>query len=43
MKIAIIVNPLIPVPPEQYGGIERIAFMLIQELKKRPRYYPVCQ
>lgn len=34
MKIAIIVNPLIPVPPEQYGGIERIVFMLIRELKK---------
>lgn len=34
MKIALIVNPLIPVPPEQYGGIERIVFMLIQELKK---------
>lgn len=34
MKIAIIVNPLIPVPPEQYGGIERIVFMLIQELIK---------
>jgi glycosyltransferase involved in cell wall biosynthesis len=34
LKIAIIVNPLIPVPPEQYGGIERIVFMLIQELKK---------
>lgn len=34
MKIAIIVNPLIPVPPKQYGGIERIVFMLIQELKK---------
>ncbi|WP_091148560.1 glycosyltransferase family 4 protein [Mucilaginibacter pineti] len=32
MKIAIIVNPLIPVPPEHYGGIERIIFMLIQEL-----------
>lgn len=35
MKIAIIANPLIPVPPKQYGGIERIVFMLIQELKKR--------
>ena len=35
MKIAIIVNPLIPVPPEQYGGIERVVFMLIQELKKK--------
>ncbi|UOE48327.1 glycosyltransferase family 4 protein [Mucilaginibacter sp. SMC90] len=34
MKIAIIVNPLIPVPPEQYGGIERIVFMLIQELNR---------
>ena len=32
MKIAIVVNPLIPVPPEKYGGIERIVFMLIQEL-----------
>src|SRR5258708_2012394 len=32
LKIAIIVNPLIPVPPEQYGGIERIVYMLIQEL-----------
>ncbi len=32
MKIAIIVNPLIPVPPKQYGGIERIVFMLIQQL-----------
>lgn len=35
LKIAVIVNPLIPVPPEQYGGIERIVFMLIQELKKK--------
>ncbi|RZK56356.1 MAG: glycosyltransferase family 4 protein [Pedobacter sp.] len=32
MKIAIIANPLIPVPPTQYGGIERIVYMLIQEL-----------
>ncbi|WP_431199778.1 hypothetical protein ACQ86K_03000 [Mucilaginibacter sp. P19] len=40
MKIAIIVNPLIPVPPEQYGGIERIAFMLIQELKKKATILP---
>ncbi len=32
MKIAIIVNPLIPVPPRQYGGIERIVDMLIKEL-----------
>jgi glycosyltransferase involved in cell wall biosynthesis len=34
LKIAIIVNPQIPVPPEQYGGIERIVFMLIRHLKK---------
>ncbi|MGY3211667.1 glycosyltransferase family 4 protein [Mucilaginibacter sp. HD30] len=34
MKIAIIVNPLIPVPPTHYGGIERIVYMLIQELIK---------
>jgi glycosyltransferase involved in cell wall biosynthesis len=34
LKIALIVNPLIPVPPEQYGGIERIVFMLIQEHNK---------
>jgi glycosyltransferase involved in cell wall biosynthesis len=33
MKIAIIVNPLIPVPPDQYGGIERIVYMLIKELQ----------
>lgn len=32
MRIAIIVNPLIPVPPEKYGGIERIVYMLIQYL-----------
>lgn len=35
MKIALIVNPLIPVPPEKYGGIERIVFMLIHELQLR--------
>jgi glycosyltransferase involved in cell wall biosynthesis len=34
LKIAIIVNPLIPVPPTHYGGIERIVYMLIQELLK---------
>jgi glycosyltransferase involved in cell wall biosynthesis len=35
LKIALIVNPLIPVPPEQYGGIERIVYLLIQELLRR--------
>lgn len=34
MKIAIIVNPLIPVPPEQYGGIERVVYVLTVELMK---------
>lgn len=34
MKIAIIANPQITVPPEKYGGIERIVFILIQELIK---------
>jgi glycosyltransferase involved in cell wall biosynthesis len=32
LKIAVIVNPLIPVPPEQYGGIERIVYMLVKAL-----------
>ena len=52
MKIALIVNPLIPVPPQQYGGIERIVFMLIQELIKNghevtlyanPHSHPHCK
>ncbi|MBB6128040.1 glycosyltransferase family 4 protein [Mucilaginibacter lappiensis] len=34
MKIALIVNPLIPVPPEQYGGIERVVYVLLVELMK---------
>ncbi|NHA04953.1 glycosyltransferase family 4 protein [Mucilaginibacter sp. HC2] len=34
MKIALIVNPLIPVPPEQYGGIERVVYVLTVELMK---------
>jgi len=35
LKIALIVNPLIPVPPQNYGGIERIVSMLINELSPR--------
>ncbi len=35
MKVAIIASPLIPVPPALYGGIERIVYMLIQELQKK--------
>lgn len=34
MKIAITADPEIPVPPVFYGGIERIIFMLIEELHK---------
>ena len=34
MKIAITVNPEIPVPPILYGGIERVVEMLIDEYLK---------
>ena len=34
MKILLINNPGIPVPPELYGGIERIVFQLANEYKK---------
>jgi len=32
MKIAITADPEIPIPPKLYGGIERIIFMLIENL-----------
>jgi len=35
MNIAIIADPYIPVPPQGYGGIERIIDMLIKEYLKR--------
>ncbi|QXV67509.1 glycosyltransferase family 4 protein [Mucilaginibacter achroorhodeus] len=35
MKIAITADPFIPVPPELYGGIERIIDILIAELVNR--------
>jgi glycosyltransferase involved in cell wall biosynthesis len=35
MKIIITADPMIPVPPVHYGGIERIIFMLIEELAER--------
>ena len=35
MKIAITVDPEIPVPPQLYGGIERIVDMLVQGLVDR--------
>lgn len=35
MRIAITADPEIPVPPVTYGGIERIIFQLIAELRKR--------
>ncbi len=34
MKIAIIADPEIPVPPTNYGGIERVIDLLVKELKK---------
>lgn len=35
MKIALIADPMIPVPPLLYGGIERIIDMLIKGLEQR--------
>lgn len=35
MKIAITADPMIPVPPQHYGGIERIIAMLIDGLVSR--------
>ena len=35
MKILLIADPGIPVPPVGYGGIERIVYLLAKEYKKR--------
>lgn len=35
MRILISVDPEIPVPPKFYGGIERIVFLLVKELRSR--------
>ena len=35
MKIAITVDPYIPVPPEYYGGIERVVDFLVRGLLSR--------
>lgn len=35
MHIAVTADPYIPVPPDKYGGIERIVDMLIKEYLKR--------
>src|ERR1051325_6324841 len=35
MKIAITADPMLPVPPSQYGGIERIVDMLVRGLVAR--------
>jgi glycosyltransferase involved in cell wall biosynthesis len=35
LNIAITVDPEIPVPPSLYGGIERIVYLLVEELCKR--------
>lgn len=34
MKIAIVANPYVPVPPVKYGGTERIIYFLIKGLKE---------
>ncbi|MEX0643455.1 MAG: glycosyltransferase family 4 protein [Pirellulales bacterium] len=35
MRVLVIADPHIPVPPEKYGGTERIAHLLCDELAKR--------
>nr|WP_294899510.1 glycosyltransferase [uncultured Pedobacter sp.] len=35
LSIAITVDPEIPVPPTLYGGIERIVYLLVEELSRR--------
>jgi glycosyltransferase involved in cell wall biosynthesis len=35
MRIAIIAGPYIPVPPQKYGGTERVIYYLIKGLKER--------
>lgn len=35
MRIAVTADPMLPVPPHQYGGIERIISMLVEELVDR--------
>jgi glycosyltransferase involved in cell wall biosynthesis len=35
MRIAVTVDPEIPVPPAHYGGIERIVYLLVKELSGR--------
>lgn len=35
MKIALLADPMLPVPPKHYGGIERIIDMLARELERR--------
>ncbi len=35
MRIGITVDPYLPVPPQHYGGIERVVAFLVRELRKR--------
>ena len=35
LRLAITVDPIIPVPPTLYGGIERIVDMLLRGLAER--------
>ncbi len=34
MRILLLMNPGIPVPPQHYGGVERIVYLLSEEYKK---------
>ena len=34
MKIALISGPFVPVPPQKYGGTERIIYYLIKGLQE---------
>lgn len=35
MKIAIVAEPYVPIPPQSYGGIEQIVFHLVRGLKEQ--------
>src|SRR6476646_606005 len=34
MRIAIVAEPFVPIPPKQYGGIEQVIYYLIKGLKE---------
>jgi glycosyltransferase involved in cell wall biosynthesis len=42
MRILLIMDPLIPVPPRHYGGIERVVADLANELVRRGQQHTQC-